>query len=63
MAVDITKAELERAFLRLAEITGNRDNYFPALADDIFRYVEDQRRVPYIVAVERYLLLADAARR
>jgi hypothetical protein len=39
----ITREDLERAIGRLAEITGNRDNYYPALADDMFRYARDRR--------------------
>ena len=39
----ITREDLERAIVRLAEITGNRDNYYPALADDMFRYARDHR--------------------
>jgi hypothetical protein len=38
----ITRPELQRAIVRLAEITGNRDNYYPALADDMFRYAKNQ---------------------
>ncbi len=38
----ITRPELERAMVRLAEITGNRDNYYPALAEDMFRYAKNQ---------------------
>lgn len=39
----ITRGDLERAVIRLAEITGNRDNYYPALANDMFRYAHDHR--------------------
>ena len=37
----ITRDELERAIVRLGEITGNRDSYYPALAGDMFRYAQD----------------------
>ena len=37
----ITRDDLERAIVRLAEITGNRDSYYPALAGDMFRYAQD----------------------
>jgi hypothetical protein len=42
-AKTITRDELERAIVRLAEITGNRDSYYPALAGDVFRYAQDRR--------------------
>ena len=39
----ITRDELEAALNRLAKLTGNENAYFPALATDIFGYVEQQR--------------------
>lgn len=39
----ITCDELEGALRRLAKVTWNRNAYFPALAGDIFGYVEQQR--------------------
>lgn len=40
-AKTITRDELKRAIVRLAEITGNRDSYYPELADDMFRHAQD----------------------
>jgi len=43
-AETITRDELERALVQLAEVTGNRDSYRPALADHVFRYALAHRR-------------------
>jgi hypothetical protein len=43
-AETITRDELEQAIVRLGEITGNRDSYYPALASDILRDAQEHRR-------------------
>lgn len=51
----ITEAELEAAIRRLAEITGNRDAYYPALATSIVEHVRERRARLTADAIRCYL--------